>query len=224
MDIEGLGEKVIAQLFHEELIHNIADLYKLKKEDLLELDRMGEKSVSNLLTAIEQSKENSMDKLLFGLGVRYVGTKAAKTLSEHFGDMDRLQKASAEELEAIPEIGEKMADSIHRYFQREEVIALLSELSDLGLNMEYKGMKKSEQASDSLFSGKTIVLTGKMEIYSRSEAKKHVEALGGKVTGSVSKNTDLLIAGEEAGSKYTKAEELGVEIWNEQQFAEALQE
>ncbi|SDJ51969.1 NAD-dependent DNA ligase LigA [Salimicrobium halophilum] len=224
MDIEGLGEKVIAHLFHEELIHNIADLYKLKKEDLLELDRMGEKSVNNLLTAIEQSKENSMEKLLFGLGVRYVGTKAAKTLSEHFGDMDRLQKASAEELEAIPEIGEKMADSIHRYFQREEVTRLLSELSDLGLNMEYKGMKKSEQASDSLFSGKTIVLTGKMEIYSRSEAKKHVEALGGKVTGSVSKNTDLLIAGAEAGSKYTKAEELGVEIWNEQQFAEALQE
>ncbi|WP_347861440.1 NAD-dependent DNA ligase LigA [Salimicrobium sp. PL1-032A] len=224
MDIEGLGEKVIAQLFDEELIHNIADLYKLERQELLQLDRMGEKSVSNLLEAIEQSKGNSMEKLLFGLGVRYVGTKAARTLSEHFGDMDHLQKATVGDLEAIPEIGEKMADSIHRYFQREEVTALLTELSELGLNMEYKGMKKSEQASDSLFSGKTVVLTGKMEIYSRSEAKKYVEALGGKVTGSVSKNTDLLIAGAEAGSKYTKAETLGVEIWNEQQFAEALQE
>ncbi|SIS65582.1 NAD-dependent DNA ligase LigA [Salimicrobium flavidum] len=223
MDIEGLGEKVITQLFQEELIHAIADLYKLEKEQLLQLERMGEKSVNNLLSAIEKSKENSMEKLLFGLGVRYVGTKAASTLSEHFGSMKALQQASPEELEAIPEIGEKMADSIHRYFQREEVTELLKELADLGLNMEYKGIRRAEQAADSPFSGKTIVLTGKMEIYSRPEAKRKVEALGAKVTGSVSKNTDLVIAGEEAGSKQTKAKELGVEIWNEQQFAEALQ-
>ncbi|PBB04776.1 NAD-dependent DNA ligase LigA [Salimicrobium humidisoli] len=223
MDIEGLGEKVITQLFREELIHNIADIYKLRKEELLQLDRMAEKSVNNLLTAIEQSKENSMEKLLFGLGVRYVGTKAATTLSNHFGSMQALQKASSEELESIPEIGEKMAESIHSYFQREEVRVLLRELSELGLNMEYKGRRVSAEAATSPFNGKTVVLTGKMEIYSRSEAKKRVEELGAKVTGSVSKNTDLLVAGEDAGSKYTKAEELGVEIWSESQFAEALQ-
>ncbi|MGI8314616.1 NAD-dependent DNA ligase LigA [Halobacillus mangrovi] len=222
MDIEGLGEKVIAQLFQEKLIHNIADLYKLEREQLLELERMGEKSVQNLLQAIEASKENSLERLLFGLGVRYVGTKAANTLAREFETMENLLEADAERLEAIPEIGEKMADSIARYFAKPQVIQLLEELNELGLNMEYKGPKKSEQPENSPFKDKTIVLTGKMENYSRSEAKKMVEELGGKVTGSVSKNTDLLIAGEDAGSKYTKASDLGIEIWDEEEFTKAL--
>ncbi|MFQ3544248.1 NAD-dependent DNA ligase LigA [Halobacillus rhizosphaerae] len=222
MDIEGLGEKVIAQLFKEELIHNIADLYKLERDELLNLERMGNKSVENLLAAIEESKQNSLERLLFGFGVRYVGTKAAQTLAQEFETMDKLVEANAETLESIPEIGEKMADSISRYFDKPQVKELIEELKQLGLNMDYKGPKKREQPSDSLFADKTIVLTGKMENYTRSEAKKIVQELGGNVTGSVSKNTDLLIAGEDAGSKYTKASELGIEIWDEDQFTKAL--
>ena len=222
MDIEGLGEKVIAQLFQENLIHNIADLYKLKREEVLKLDRMGEKSVDNLLNAIEASKENSLERLLFGLGVRYVGSKAASTLAQHFEHMDALVEADAAALETIPEIGSKMAESIASYFDKEQVIQLVEELQQLGLNMEYKGAKKSDQPADSPFIDKTIVLTGKMEHYSRSEMKKIVEELGGKVTGSVSKKTDLLIAGEDAGSKYKKASDLGIEIWDEEQFRNAL--
>ncbi|MCA0970624.1 NAD-dependent DNA ligase LigA [Halobacillus litoralis] len=224
MDIEGLGEKVIAQLFQEELIHNIADLYKLEREELLELDRMGEKSVQNLLNAIEASKENSLERLLFGLGVRYVGTKAASTLAQHFEEIDALVEADAETLESIPEIGEKMADSIARYFDKPQVVELIAELKELGLNMTYKGAKTSEGPADSPFKDKTIVLTGKMENFTRGGAKKIVQDLGGNVTGSVSKKTDLLIAGADAGSKYTKAQDLGIEIWDEEQFKQALPE
>lgn len=222
MDIEGLGEKVIAQLFQENLIHTIADLYKLDREELLQLDRMGEKSVENLLNAIEASKENSLERLLFGLGVRYVGSKAASTLAQHFEHMDALVEADAAALEAIPEIGSKMAESIASYFDEDQVIQLLEELKQLGLNMEYKGAKKSDQPVDSPFNDKTVVITGKMEEYSRSDMKKMIEELGGKVTGSVSKKTDLLIAGEDAGSKYAKASDLGIEIWGEAQFKDAL--
>ncbi|WP_079525838.1 NAD-dependent DNA ligase LigA [Halobacillus hunanensis] len=222
MDIEGLGEKVIIQLFKEQLIDNIADLYRLEKEELLKLERMGEKSVDNLLTAIEQSKENSLERLLFGLGVRYVGTKAANTLAQEFETMSSLMDADEERLVQVPEIGEKMADSIARYFSKPQVIQLLGELGNLGLNMDYKGPKKNDGPEDSPFKGKTVVLTGKMENYTRSEAKNIVQSLGGKVTGSISKSTDLLIAGEDAGSKYTKAEQLGVTIWNEEEFAKAL--
>ncbi|WP_173917420.1 NAD-dependent DNA ligase LigA [Halobacillus sp. Marseille-Q1614] len=222
MDIEGLGEKVIAQLFQEELIHNISDLYKLNREELLQLDRMGEKSVDNLLKAIEASKENSLEKLLFGLGIRYVGTKAASTLAQEFGTIDSLMEADVERLVQVPEIGEKMADSIARYFDKPQVTELIEALKQSGINMEYKGTKLNEGPEDSPFKGKTVVLTGKMENFTRSEAKNIVQELGGKVTGSVSKNTDLLIAGEDAGSKYSKAEQLGVEIWNEEEFANAL--
>ncbi|QDP39249.1 NAD-dependent DNA ligase LigA [Radiobacillus deserti] len=223
MNIDGLGEKVVEQLFEEKLIHTIADLYKLNREDLLKLERMGEKSVDNLLNAIEASKQNSLERLLFGLGIRYVGSKAAKTLAEQFEHMDRLKTATAAELVAINEIGDKMAESIERYFSEEKVQTLLTELSELGLNMEYKGPKRSEQSTDSVFSGKTIVLTGKLETLGRSEAKERIEALGGKITGSVSKKTDLVIAGEDAGSKYDKAKDLGIEIWDEQQLIQALE-
>ncbi|WP_101845831.1 NAD-dependent DNA ligase LigA [Halobacillus sp. Marseille-P3879] len=222
MDIEGLGEKVIAQLFKENLIATIADLYKLQREELLQLERMGQKSVDNLLKAIEDSKDNSLEKLLFGLGIRYVGTKAAQTLAQEFETMDELSKAGVETLMQVPEIGEKMADSIARYFAKPQVLELLEDLKQSGINMEYKGPKKNQGPDNSPFKGKTIVLTGKMEQFTRSEAKNIVQELGGKVTGSISKNTDLLIAGEDAGSKYDKAEKLGVEIWNEEEFANAL--
>ncbi|PKR76691.1 DNA ligase [Halalkalibacillus sediminis] len=221
MNIDGLGEKVIEQLFDHELIHDMADLYKLEKDELLELERMGEKSVTNLLEAIEASKENSLERLLFGLGVRYVGNKAADTLSAHFKTMEKLQHATVDELVAIDEIGEKMADSIHAYFQKEQVVELIEELRSLGLNMEYLH-EVQEASEDSPFYGKTVVLTGKLEQYSRPEAKEKIEAAGGKVTGSVSAKTDLLVAGEDAGSKLEKAKELEVEVWNEQQMIDAF--
>lgn len=223
MNIDGLGEKVIIQLFREDLVHTIADLYRLEKEDLLNLERMGEKSVTNLLNAIEASKANSLERLLFGLGIRFIGSKAAQTLAMEFETMERLQHANLEEIVAIEEIGEKMADSIVRYFEEEKVTQLLKELKELGVNMTYTGQKKSEIKTDSLFSGKTVVLTGKMEQYTRKEAKELIESLGGTVTGSVSKKTDVLIAGADAGSKLEKAEKLGIEVWSETELKEATE-
>ncbi|MEL3973882.1 NAD-dependent DNA ligase LigA [Rossellomorea oryzaecorticis] len=223
MNIDGLGEKVISQLFREQLIVDVADLYKLERDQLLQLERMGEKSVDNLLQAIDASKKNSLEKLLFGLGIRHVGAKAAKTLAQEFGSMDQLINVSKEDLTNINEIGEKMADAIVAYFENDEVKELIQELKDAGVNMEYKGPKPvSASESDSYFAGKTIVLTGKIERLSRNEAKEKIELLGGKVTGSVSKKTDLLIAGEDAGSKLTKANELEIEVWDEDKLMEEL--
>ncbi|WP_079708706.1 NAD-dependent DNA ligase LigA [Paraliobacillus ryukyuensis] len=223
MNIDGLGEKVIEQLFEAQLVHTIADIYKLTQDNLLPLERMGQKSVNNLLEAIEVSKQNSLERLLFGLGIRFVGSKAAKTLAMHFETMDNMMQASYEELTDVNEIGEKMADSIVRYFAEEEVTQLIDQLKDLGLNMTYLGAKpNTAEVQDSVFQGKTIVLTGKMEQLTRQEAKEKMEALGGNVTGSVSKKTDMLIAGEDAGSKLKKANDLGITVWNESQLIEAL--
>jgi len=223
MNIDGLGEKVISQLFAQNLIQDVADLYKLTYDQLIQLERMGEKSVNNLLKAINASKDNSLERLLFGLGIRHVGEKAAKTLAQVFGTMDMLAVAGREKLTSINEIGEKMADSIAAFFEQEEVQELIAELKSYGLNMDYKGpMPVSLEESDSIFAGKTVVLTGKLEILTRNEAKEKIEALGGKVSGSVSKKTDIVIAGEDAGSKLTKAQELGIEIWNEEQLVEEL--
>ncbi|MFD1334752.1 NAD-dependent DNA ligase LigA [Oceanobacillus iheyensis] len=222
MNIDGLGEKVIIQLFQENLVETMADLYRLDKEELLQLERMGEKSVTNLLEAIEKSKENSLERLLFGLGIRFIGSKAAKTLAMEFETMENLQKATYEDVLAIDEIGDKMADSIVQYFAEEKVTELLSNLRELGVQMEYKGPRKSEQATDSVLSGKTVVLTGKMEKFSRKEAKEIIESLGGTVTGSVSKKTDIVIAGEDAGSKLDKAEKLGIDVWSEQQLEDVV--
>lgn len=223
MNIEGLGEKVISQLFAEQLIEDVADIYKLTFDQLIQLERMGEKSVNNLIDAIEASKANSLEKLLFGLGIRHVGAKAAKTLAQEFETIDRLALATAEELTAINEIGEKMAESVVAYFELEEVKELIEELKEAGVNTIYNGPKKvAVENIDHFFAGKTIVLTGKLEQLSRNEAKERIEAFGGKVAGSVSKKTDLVIAGEEAGSKLTKAEQLGIEVWNEERLVEEL--
>ncbi|MDQ0974075.1 DNA ligase (NAD+) [Neobacillus niacini] len=219
MNIEGLGEKVISQLFAEKLISDVADIYKLTYEQLIALERMGEKSVTNLLKAIESSKTNSLEKLLFGLGIRHVGAKAAKTLAQSFDTMDKLAAAQKEDLIAINEIGDKMADSIVAFFDQEEAMELIKELASAGVNMAYKGAKPvSVEESNSIFAGKTVVLTGKLEQLSRNEAKEKIEALGGNVSGSVSKKTHLVIAGEDAGSKLTKAEELGIEVWDEEKL------
>ncbi|OIJ14192.1 DNA ligase (NAD(+)) LigA [Anaerobacillus arseniciselenatis] len=221
MNIDGLGERVITQLFEHGLIKDVADIYKLEREKLLKLERMGEKSVDNLLHAIDASKENSLEKLLFGLGIRFVGAKAAKTLAQYFEEIEALQEASETELEAINEIGIKMAQSIVRYFKKPEVSTLINELKTVGVNTTYKG-PRLEISSDSIFSNKVVVLTGKLEILTREEAKEKIEAFGGKVTGSVSAKTDLLIAGEKAGSKLKKAESLNIEIWNEAKLVEEL--
>ncbi|PGV72850.1 NAD-dependent DNA ligase LigA [Bacillus thuringiensis] len=223
MNIDGLGERVITQLFDADYIRTFADLYALTKEQLLQLERFGEKSATNLIQAIENSKENSLERLLFGLGIRHVGAKAARTFAEHFETMDELVKATEEELKAINEIGEKMAQSVVTYFDNEDVLELLQQFKEYGVNMTYKGIKIADlQNVESYFAGKTVVLTGKLEVMGRSEAKKKIEALGGKVTGSVSKSTDLVVAGEAAGSKLAQAVKHNVEVWNEERFLQEL--
>jgi DNA ligase (NAD+) len=224
MNIDGLGEKVISQLFDHDLVRDVADIYKLEREELLKLERMGEKSVDKLLAAIEKTKSNSLERLLFGLGIRFVGAKAAKILAMEFETIDQIKMATEEELVAVNEIGEKMAASIKRYFSTSEVLELINELVELGVNVTYKGPKApaASDVSDSPFADKTIVLTGKLEQLTRGEAKEKIEALGGKVTGSVSKKTDLVIAGIDAGSKRTKAEELDIEIWDEAKLVDVL--
>ncbi|MFD2132346.1 NAD-dependent DNA ligase LigA [Pseudogracilibacillus auburnensis] len=221
MNIDGLGEKVVEQLFREQLVDSIDDLYRLKKEELLPLERMGEKSVTNLLNAIEVSKQNSLEKLLFGLGIRHIGAKAAQVLASEFETMEKLQHASYEDLVEVNEIGEKMADAIVHYFAQEKVQELLENLEDLGVNMAFAGAKRSEDKT-AIFANKTVVLTGKLEQFTRREAKEIIETNGGKVTGSVSKNTDLVIAGEAAGSKYEQATKLGIMIWNEEDLQNAV--
>lgn len=223
MNIEGLGERICIQLYEHGLIRDVADLYYLRKEELLPLERMGEKSVDNLLGAIEDSKSNSLEKLIFGLGIRFVGEKAARLLAERFGTMDQLMTADQETLETVDEIGPKMAASIVEYFSRPEVKETIERLQQAGVNMSYKGPALSAAAqNDSPFAGKTVVLTGKLMQLTREEAKEKLEALGAKVTGSVSKKTDLVIAGEKAGSKLTKAQELGITIIDETELMRLL--
>ncbi|HAA5895380.1 TPA_asm: NAD-dependent DNA ligase LigA [Listeria monocytogenes] len=223
MNIDGLGEKVIIQLFSQHLIKDVADLFFLSKEKLLELERMGEKSVTNLLASIEASKQNSLEKLLFGLGIRHVGAKAAKSLAIHFDTMDNLKVADKETLTSINDIGEKMADSIVTYFANEEVHDLLEELKRAGVNMTYTGPKLEDMSLEELvFTGKTVVLTGKLEKLTRNDAKALIESLGGNVSGSVSKKTDVVVAGSDAGSKLAKAEELAIPIWSEEDLIEYL--
>ncbi|TCI44519.1 NAD-dependent DNA ligase LigA [Exiguobacterium sp. SH3S2] len=223
MNIDGLGEKVITQLHAAGLVHNVADLYVLEREALLDLERMGETSVTNLLAAIEQSKQNSLERVLFALGIRLVGQKAASLIAERFETMDAIMDASVEALIGIDGIGTKMAESIVLYFEKPEARELVRELDTAGVNLTFKGVKRSV-AADAPLAGKTVVLTGKLYEMTRGEAGKRLELLGASVTGSVSKNTDLLVAGEKAGSKLSKAEALGVEVWDESKLLAFLAE
>lgn len=222
MNIDGLGEKVVEQLFREGLIRDVSDLYTLTKEQLVQLERMGEKSATNLIASIESSKQNSMERVLFGLGIRHVGEKAAKILSEEFGDMRNLSKATNEQLKAIHEIGDKMAESVITYFDNKEVQDLINRLEGVGLNLSYTGKKVDFSNLDHLLTGKTVVLTGKLEQLTRQEAKEKIEQLGGTVSGSVSKKTDIVIAGEDAGSKLDKAHSLNIPVWDEKRLIEEL--
>lgn len=191
MNIDGLGDKVVEQLLRADLIHDVSDLYHLTVEQLVELERMGEKSATNLVNAIQASKENSMERLLIGLGIRHVGEKAAKIVSEQFGSMEAVMVATEEQLVAIYEIGDKMASSLVEYFSNEDARAVIERLAEAGVNMTYKGKKVEVAIGDSPFAGKTIVLTGKLEQLTRNEAKAKIEELGGTVTGSVSKKQTL---------------------------------
>ena len=223
MNIDGLGPKVIEQMYEKELVKDVADLYYLTQEQLLTLDKVKEKSANNLLNAIEASKANSAERLLFGLGIRHVGAKAAKILLEHYETIENLSQAKAEEILNLHTMGETIANSLTTYFANDEVHELLAELKAAGVNLRYLGVTQAQLASvESPFKDKTIVLTGKLTTYTREEAKAKIESLGGKVTGSVSKKTDLVIAGADAGSKLTKAQSLGIEVWSEEQMVEAL--
>lgn len=223
MNIDGLGPRVLAQMYDKQLVTDVADLYKLTEEELLTLDKIKEKSANNILTAIHDSKDNSVERLIFGLGIRHVGSKAAKILAEHFGDLETLSKSDFESIIALDTIGDTIADSVVTYFSNEEVHDLMSELKQAGVNFEYKGIRSSQiETIESPFKEKTVVLTGKLTRFTREEAKETIENLGGKVTGSVSKKTDIVVAGEDAGSKLTKAQELGIDVWSEEKMAEAL--
>lgn len=212
MNIVGLGPSVISQLFDKKLVTDVADLYQLTIEDLLTLDKVKETLAQKIVSAIAQSRENSAEKLLFGLGIRHVGGKAAKLLLERFANLRALSKATEEEISEIPSLGGVIATAVVSYFETDGAKILLDELENAGLNFDYLGAVNVE----GILSGKTVVLTGKLTTLKRSEAKEKLEALGANVSGSVSKKTDLVVAGEEAGSKLTKAQDLGIEIWSEQ--------
>jgi len=221
MNIDGLGEKIVTQLFDAKLLTSISDIYALKPEQLLPLERMADKKVQNLLGAIADSKNQPLDKLLFGLGIRHVGAKVANTLAKAFKTMEHISQLSVDDLVHVPEIGEKIATSLVEYFADKNNQALINKLKDFGLKMEMDVLASKVVATHSPFTDKTVVLTGTL-LMPRQDAKKLLEAAGAKVTGSVSKKTDYLIAGVAAGSKLTKAESLGVTVLTEDEFTNLL--
>lgn len=218
MNIDGLGTKIIQQLYHHNVIKDVADIFYLTEDDLLPLERMGSKKVENLLKAIEDAKANSLEHLLFGLGIRHLGVKASQVLAEKYETMDRLLQVTEEELISIHDIGDKLAQSVVTYLENEDIKALIEKLKYKNVNMVYNGIKTSDIEGHPDFKDKTIVLTGKLQQLTRKEASAWLELQGAKVTSSVTKKTDLVIAGEDAGSKLTKAEKFGTEIWTEEQF------
>ena len=212
MNITGLGPSIVEKLFAANLVKDVADIYRLKEEDFLLLEGVKEKSAAKLYQAIQASKENSAEKLLFGLGIRHVGSKASQLLLQHFHSIENLAQANPYEVASIESLGGVIAKSLQTYFATEGSEILLKELKEAGVNLEYKGQTVVADAS---LSGLTVVLTGKLERLKRSEAKSKLESLGAKVTGSVSKKTDLVVAGADAGSKLQKAQELGIEVRDE---------
>ena len=212
MNITGLGPSVVEKLFSANLVNDVADIYRLQEEDFLLLEGVKEKSAAKLYQAIQASKENSAEKLLFGLGIRHVGSKASQLLLQHFHSIENLAQADPEEVASIESLGGVIAKSLQTYFATEGSEILLRELKEAGVNLDYKGQTV---VADAALSGLTVVLTGKLERLKRSEAKSKLESLGAKVTGSVSKKTDLVVAGADAGSKLQKAQELGIEVRDE---------
>lgn len=221
MNIDGMGDSIIEDFYNMGYLRKVSDFYHLNvyAENLMILEGFGEKSITNLLTSIENSKKNSLERLIFALGIPHVGAKTAKILAIKFETMDNLENATFEELTNIPDIGDIIAKSIIEYFNKEENKETLQELRNLGINMAYTGEKVKESEE---FNNQTFVLTGSLEIFTREEAEEKIELLGGKTSGAVSKKTSVVIVGANPGSKYRKAQELGIPIWTEQEFKEKL--
>ena len=221
LNIEGLGDKVVTTLYEKGIIAHTIDLFSLEREKLISLDRMGEKSVDNLLNAIENSKQNSLDKVIFALGILNVGKKAGKILAEKYLNLTNLMNATLDELVNLDDVGQITAESILDYLSDENNIKFINDLIKVGMNPQYE---VQEVNTDNVFAGKTVVLTGKLVELTRNEAKEYLEKYGAKVTGSVTSKTDLVIAGEKAGSKLAKAEQLGIRVINEEEFANMVRE
>ena len=217
MNIEGMGDALVAQLTERGLVNNVADIYKLSKDDLLSLERMGDKSAQNILDEIEASKKLPLERVIFGLGIRFVGERTAQFLAEHFGSMDALMTAKQEELEEVNEVGPRIADSIHEFFAEPRNRELVKRLREAGLMFAGKKRERGTKLA-----GKTFVLTGTLTKYTRDQAKKMIEDAGGRVSGSVSKKTDYVVAGNDAGSKLDKAKELGVSVIEEKEMEKLL--
>jgi DNA ligase (NAD+) len=220
MDIEGLGEVLVDMLVDKRMVRDVADLYHLKLEDIANLERKAEKSAVKLLAQIEASKSRGLQRLLYGIDIRHVGERYAKILASHFRSIDRIAEASVEELDDIHEIGLTVAVSVFEWFRNPLHIELINKLKAAGVKTETDGGGTDE--TDDRFAGKTFVLTGKLENYTRDEAAKLIEDRGGRVSSSVSKKTDFVVAGEDAGSKLTKAESLGVVLLDEREFSAML--
>ena len=221
LNIEGLGDKVVTTLYEKGIIAHTIDLFSLEREKLISLDRMGEKSVDNLLNAIENSKQSSLDKVIFALGILNVGKKAGKILAEKYLNLTNLMNATLDELVNLDDVGQITAESILDYLSDENNIKFINDLIKVGMNPQYE---VQEVNTDNIFAGKTVVLTGKLVELTRNEAKEYLEKYGAKVTGSVTSKTDLVIAGEKAGSKLAKAEQLGIKVINEEEFANMVRE
>ena len=221
MNIDGLGDAIIEDFYNMGLITRIEDIYNLKdkREDLIELEGFGNKSVDNLLTSIEASKSNSLERLLFGLGIPGIGAKTAKVLAKKYDNLDNLMNASLEELTNIKDIGDILAKNLVTYFSDEKNQELISNLKDIGINMEYKGEKT---INNPLISNKKFVLTGTISFMTRDEIKELLERYDGTTVDSVSKKTDVVIVGDSPGSKYDKAVKLGIEIWDENKLKEVI--
>ena len=226
MDVDGLGEKLVDQLVDADLVHHFADLFRLERDDLLGLERMGEKSADNLLAGLEVARSRGLSRVLAGMGIRHIGASAAKVLARGFPDADALMAASIETLEELPDFGEITARSLHEHLAAASTRDAFRRLADAGVSLVSELHRDSEDDGeapvDSPFSGKTVVITGTFEAFGRKELAELLETLGATVTGSVSKKTDLLLAGEKAGSKLKKAEDLGVEAWNEARLVRTL--
>ncbi len=219
MNIDGMGDALVNQLTDRGLVKNVADIYKITKADLLQLERMGDKSAQNVLNEIEASKKLPLQRVIYGLGIRFVGERTAEFLAEHFGSMDALVNASQEELQEVNEVGPRIAQSIVEFFQERRNRELVQQLRSAGLS--FTGNKKQRGTK---LAGKTFVLTGTLARYTRDEAKKMIEDAGGKVASSVSKKTDYVVAGADAGSKLEKAKELGVKVVDEKEMEKLLRE
>ena len=217
MDITGLGISIVEELINRGLIENIADIYKLTLEDIAILKKNGKKFAQNLINAIERSKSNDLAKLINALGIKHLGTKTSKILAKKYKNMDAIFNASYEDLSMIEDIGPVIASSIYNFFEQEQTKDLIEKLKQSGVNMNYKG-----EEADERFYGKTFVLTGTLQNHTRDEATEIIEKYGGKTSGSVSKKTSYVLAGQEAGSKLAKAEELGIQVLTEQEFDEMI--